>query len=119
MGRHANIHSGEVDAFKVITNEFQAGRNYVSGDQNTKEGDTVLGIDTDGGSRTVTLSTRDLVDGRVIIVKDESGNASGNNITIATEGSAQIDGAAPSGKNISSDYGKLRLYSDGSNWFEI
>ena len=41
------------------------------------------------------------------------------NITIATEGSETIDGAAT--KVISSNYGSVTLYADhlGANWFTI
>jgi hypothetical protein len=52
--------------------------------------------------------------GRVIIVKDESGNASVNNITI-TPASGTIDGQAS--LVISANYAAYSLYSSGSNWF--
>jgi len=51
----------------------------------------------------------------MIIVKDESGGAASNSITIDTEASELIDGAASVA--ISSDYGVVRLYSDGANFF--
>ena len=53
--------------------------------------------------------------GRIVIIKDVGGSANTNNITIATEGSETIDGSASS--TISSNYGVVRLFSDGTNWF--
>lgn len=63
------------------------------------------------------LMTAAVVSGRTIVIKDASGNAGTNNITITTEGSELIDGSATA--TINSNYGVLRLYSDGSNWFIV
>jgi len=78
--------------------------------------ETIIGVTDNSSARTITLDTDDVVDGRVIIIKDEAGTAnSANNITIATEGAETIDGAATI--TISVDFGAARLYSDGTNWF--
>jgi hypothetical protein len=61
------------------------------------------------------LSTADLLSGRIFIIKDESGGALTNNITIDTEGSATIDNAASIA--IITNYGSFRIYGDGVNWF--
>lgn len=54
--------------------------------------------------------------GQVIIIKDESGNASvANKITLSPGASQTIDGAG--NLLISSPYGSVLLYSNGSNWF--
>ena len=50
--------------------------------------------------------------GREYIIKSEKSTAG---ITISTTSSQTIDGA--SSKSISTGYGTLRVYSDGSNWF--
>lgn len=52
---------------------------------------------------------------KVYIIKDESGGAATNNITINTAGAETIDGNANA--VISSDYGIIQLITDGSNWF--
>jgi len=65
----------------------------------------------------LTLPTAQVVEGRVVIIKDAGGNASANNITIDTEGAETIDGSAT--LVMSSDYEWVTLYSDGSNWFVI
>lgn len=65
------------------------------------------------GVVTVTLMTAQTLDGRVVHIKD-SGTASVNNLTIDTEASETIDGAAT--LVLSSDLGSTSLVSDGTNW---
>jgi hypothetical protein len=79
-----------------------------------KGGDRLIGVNR-AGTVTVTLPTAQLRAGRTYTVKDESGAAATNNITVATEGSETIDGSATD--IISEDYGSKAYYSDGSNWF--
>jgi hypothetical protein len=78
---------------------------------------SILGVTSTAAARTVTLPSAESIDGRVFVVKDESGGAGTNNITVATEGSENIDGASTF--VINSDYGSAWFYSDGSNWFTI
>jgi hypothetical protein len=63
----------------------------------------------------LTLPTAQAVTGRVVVIKDAGGNASANNITIDTQGSETIDGASTN--VISTDFGAISLYTDGTNWF--
>jgi hypothetical protein len=79
--------------------------------------ESVILITDTSVARTVTLSTSDTVDGRVIIVKDASGAAGTNSITIDTQGAELIDGATSTA--ISSNFGVIRLVSNGTNWFTI
>ena len=79
-----------------------------------KAGDRVIGVNR-SGAVTVTLPTAQLRPGRIYTVKDESGAAATNNITVATEGSETIDGSATDVINI--DYESKSYYSDGTNWF--
>lgn len=81
-----------------------------------KAGDRVIGVNR-AGVVTVTLPTAQLRPGRIYTVKDESGAAAANNITVATEGSETIDGAATD--TIADNYGAKAYYSDGSNWFTV
>jgi len=64
---------------------------------------------------TVTLPSAAGVNGRILTIKDKSGTAATNTITVS--GANTIDGAAS--KIINTAYGVLRLVSDGSNWFSI
>lgn len=64
--------------------------------------------------RTITLPTAVGIAGQQFVIKDESGSANSFNITVATTSAQTIDGAAT--KVISTSYGVLRLYSNGTNW---
>jgi len=77
--------------------------------------DCVIGVDTSSGTVTVTLPSAGAVAGKVFVINDEGGAAATNNVVVATEGSETIDGS--SSASITSNYGTLRLYSDGSNFF--
>lgn len=50
-------------------------------------------------------------------IKDAAGNAGTNNITISTESSETIDGAATA--VINSNYSAVGIYTDGTNYFVI
>ena len=69
------------------------------------------------GTCAIDLPTAQLLDGRTIVIKDIGGDASTNNLTVTTEGAELIDGAATA--VISTDYGKVTLQSDGTNWYTI
>jgi hypothetical protein len=99
-----------------LNNEIIVERSATAGNASSSN-QTILGVTDTSAARTITLSTGDVVDGRIIIIKDESGGASTNNITIVTEGSQTIDGAASIA--ITVDYGVLRVYSNGTNWFSF
>lgn len=64
---------------------------------------------------TITLETAMLADGAWVDIVDESGTAGTNAITVATEGAETIDGAATA--SIATNYGSVRVYSNGTNWF--
>ena len=81
-----------------------------------KAGDRFIGVNR-AGAVTVTLPTAEVRKGRVYTIKDESGAAASNNITIDTEGSETIDGSATD--TIASNYEVRTYYSDGTNWFII
>ena len=83
----------------------------------TTEGETIIGVTDTTVARTITLASSDCVDGRIIIIKDESGGAGANNITVTTQGSETIDGNSTA--TIDVNYGSLRLYSNGTNWFSF
>jgi hypothetical protein len=72
-------------------------------------------------ARTLTIQSADIFTGFgvpwVFTVKDESGGANANNITIVTQGAETIDGAASVA--ITEDFGSITLYSNGSNLFSI
>ena len=68
--------------------------------------------------RTVTLPTPGAGNtNQMYIIKDQSGNAGTNNITISSSGGATIDGAAS--KVINTAWGVLKVYTNGTNWFTM
>ena len=83
----------------------------------TTAGQRIILVTDTAAPRTITLATADTVNGREIIIKDASGAALVNNITIDTEGAQTIDGAAD--VTINTNYGVFRLVSNGTNWFTI
>jgi S-formylglutathione hydrolase FrmB len=68
-----------------------------------------------GAVTSLTLPTAQVLEGRVVHIKDGGLNAGTNNITIDTEGAETIDGNAT--YVISTDGEAVGFYSDGSNWF--
>ena len=85
-------------------------------DYTAKVSDFIIAITNTGAARTVNLPpVASAGVGTVYIVKDESGGAGTNNITIDGDGSETIDGATT--KVINTNYGAVRLYCTGSAWF--
>lgn len=65
---------------------------------------------------TVTLPDAATLVDTIVVVKDESGTAGTNNITVKSANIAQtIDGGATS--VINSNYAAKRYYSNGTQWF--
>lgn len=77
--------------------------------------DPYVGVTDTTAARTITLPTAWATDeGTTVIVKDESGAAATNNITIQGQAGELIDGAASA--KIDSNYGALSLLSTGTAW---
>lgn len=77
----------------------------------------IIPVNTSSSAVTITLYSTSGNAGRVVCVKDVGGAAYTNNITIDTYGSETIDGQAT--QAISSNYGAVKMFCDGSNWFII
>lgn len=67
------------------------------------------------GAITITLPAPTV--GRTLVIKDASGNAVTNNITISHHSAETIDGATTF--VISNSYQSVTLSSDGTNWFAV
>jgi len=89
----------------------------ISGTSNISlEDDYFLLCDTSGGPTTFTIQNIHNTARRSFIIKDMSGNAQTNNITINTEnGDFLIDGVAT--QIISANKGAIRVYGDGTEFF--
>jgi len=105
---------GTIGGTDAISGGFSFGRTVTAGSISTT-GEVIIGVTDTSSARTIDLSTASTDSGRIFIIKDESGAANVNNITVTTEGAETIDGAAS--KVINTAYGVLRVYSDGTNFF--
>jgi len=83
----------------------------------TTQNEKIIAVDTSSQAITITLATNDVYEGKEFIIKDLTGNAGTNHITIQTEGSETIDGNDTI--SITTDNGSVHLISDGSNWFTV
>jgi hypothetical protein len=78
--------------------------------------DYIIAYTSLSATRTVSLPAAATAGaGRVYIIKDESGGAATNNIVIDPSGAETIDAASTI--SITVNYGVLRIYCSGSNWF--
>lgn len=75
-----------------------------------------IGVTDTSAERTITISTADIVAGRIFIIKDESGGAGTNNITVTTQAAEEIDNSTDD-VFITADNGAIRLYAAGGNLF--
>jgi len=87
-----------------------------SGSYSAAATDSIIGINNTSAPRTVTLAAASSqVAGSIIIIKDESGAAATNNITITA--ADNIDGMGSA--SITQNYGVIRLYCTGSTYFSM
>jgi len=78
--------------------------------------DYYIGITNTSAAGTITLPPAATAgNGKVYIIKDESGGAAGNNITVQGNGAELIDGANTA--LITTNYGSIKLMCNGTNWF--
>lgn len=89
-------------------------RTSVSTSYTASSGNYILGVSS--APTEILFDATGFDNGQVVIVKDESGNASAINlITLNPSGSQTIDGS--NSAHIESPYGSVFLYTDGSDWF--
>jgi len=81
--------------------------------------DCIIGVTSTAAPRDITLPAAASHGRKIFIVKDESGGAAANNITVKAV-SGTLDGvAAATGVAISTNYGYSRWYSNGTNYFSF
>ena len=80
--------------------------------------DYIVGVTSTAAARTITLpAAATATVGKTYIIKDESGAAATNNITVQGNAAETIEGSNT--KLINTNYGVLRLYTDGTSWFSF
>ena len=74
-----------------------------------------IGVNTTNKPVTITLPRgADISSGKILLIKDEGGNASNNAITVTTSDGATIDGNGSIA--LVADYASINLYYNGSGW---
>ncbi len=90
----------------------------VDSDYEASKTDWYIGVENTSAPRTVTLpALNSMKDGAVIIVKDESGACSTNNITVEGYGAETIDGS--SSYLLDTDYAAVHLIKRPGGWFTL
>lgn len=92
-------------------------RTSVTGDYVLTDADYYVGVTDTSAARTVTLPPATDRSGRVYVVKDESGGAGVQAISVKPHAGEKIDDA--DSLMISTAYGHLRVISDGKQWFSM
>lgn len=91
-------------------------RTFTTTNYTVTSNDVIIAVTNTAAPRTIAFPSDVILAGTNIwIIKDESGGALAQNITINTVGAETIDGAATA--TIATNYGVVRLYSNGSNLF--
>lgn len=117
-----------IESLQLETNQFQKGlvealrlvptfkQTRVATDYTAEKQDYYIGVTSTAAPRTITLPALDSIPEWVqMVIKDESGGAGANNITIDGDGTETIDGATT--KVINTNYGAVRLTRSSTAWF--
>ncbi len=97
-----------------VGNVFVASR--VSNDYAATFNDYYIGVISTAAPRTITLPVTSIIKNQVFIIKDESGGAATNNISVVVAGGTKtIDGLTSYPINI--NYGSISVVYDGTNFF--
>lgn len=93
-------------------------RRAVTANAPINSGDTLVAVTDTTAARTLTLPAANTIPaGKMFVVKDASGGAATHNITVSRSGSDTIDGGTTA--VISTNYGVVRLMSNGTNGYDI
>ena len=115
---NGNINLAPADTV-FLNGGLKVKRNATATDLTVTSTHYLIGVTSTAAARTITMPSAATVGaGKTYIIKDESGGAATNNISIASVSSQTFDGAA-SPLVINTNYGTKTLYSDGANWFTI
>jgi hypothetical protein len=92
-------------------------RTSVASDYLVTDGDYYVAVTDTAARRIVGLPSASGREGRVYIIKDESGGAGTHPIAVSAQPGESVDGAAS--LPIGTNYGVLRIISNGKNWFAL
>ena len=107
--------SNDGDSALVIGSAYAMNRRAVSASHNVGPSDYLIAVTDTTTAPSISLPPASpAIAGTVYVVKDESGGAGFNNVTVKGAGSDTIDGAASI--TIDTNYGAVRLYCTGTGW---
>ena len=90
-------------------------RRSITSDYSIGPNDHFIGVDTTGGSVTITLPpVNTIAEGKIYIVKDEGGRSATNSIKVQCADSARIDSLAAI--TLASNYCAISIYFNASDW---
>jgi hypothetical protein len=114
IGLKSPTHDFDVNGNTRLRGGVVVGRRTKTSAYTMAVDDHIIGVDTSGGTVTITLPDADtFTAGQVFIIKDEGANAASNNITITTDTSGdKIDGS--NSVLLDSDRASVNIYTDGS-----
>jgi len=114
IGLKSPTHDFDVNGNTRLRGGVVVGRRTKTSAYTVAVDDHIIGVDTSGGTVTITLPDADtFTAGQVFIIKDEGANAASNNITITTDTSGdKIDGS--NSVLLDSDRASVNIYTDGS-----
>lgn len=97
---------------------LKLGRTSVSSSYTASTTDFFVGADTSNAAFQITLADAgQMLDGQMLVIKDEGGVANSNNITVAASGAQTIDGQNQ--VVLESPYASIQLYCNGNNKYFI
>jgi hypothetical protein len=105
----------KTDGSLVVGGSQSVRRTAVKTNYTLTDADYYIGVTDTSAPRTLTLPAASGREGRLYVVKDESGGAGNHPITVQVEAGGTIDGAKA--KTIGANYGLMRVTSSGKDWF--
>ncbi len=114
LNQHTNLYTFNNSASRYYDSQTK-GTVTVTGSYSVLAQDEVV-LCNQSAAITLTIPASILSNGRILTIKDISGNAFGHPITISPA-SGTIDGL--SSRTLSVNYGVIRLISDGTNWYVL
>tara|TARA_R110000772_G_scaffold150583_3_gene261298 strand:- start:165 stop:905 length:741 start_codon:yes stop_codon:yes gene_type:complete len=101
-----------------INGGLKLNRRLVNSTVTASASDYFIGLNSSGGSFEIRLlAATNLASGQMLVVKDENGSLSSNNVTIRASGSQTIDGQ--NSLVLESPNASVQLYCDGSSKYFI
>lgn len=105
----------KTDGSLVVGGSQTVKRTSVRADYTVGDADYYIGVADTSARRTITLPSAKGREGRVYVIKDESGGAGTHPIAVKAGAGETIDGAGA--MTIGTSYGVQRVTSSGENWF--